>query len=184
MPLRAPPRLALLFATGMALFFSGCSSPLVLNPYPGTATVQTSRTLAVTVEPGEMYGRHDNLYFDVEDQYAVARHLEKELARLGIARAASAGEPEIPLRLAFVRTRHLYEFNEYILDVELYWGAGASSLKKRYHIRSAEGDSLLTQMLTDPSEGKQKAGDKLMRQMIPDIEAWLRERSTPPQLQP
>lgn len=167
------------FFTAAALLagvLAGCTAPLVPAPYSGKVSVKTTRTIAVTVEPGEMLGRHENLWFDVEDQYTVARHLERELERLGIARLAHAGRPDWVWRLAFVRTRHIYDFNEYVLDVELWFGSDRDAVKRRYHVRSAEGDNIMTKMFTDASEGKRKAADKLLAKMIPDIEAWILEQ--------
>lgn len=120
-------------------------------------------------------GPYPHLMFTQEDQNIFYRCLVDEVDRLGLlrVRGIQSGSTDAALKLRFIQTQHFPDFQEYILDVSVTFHEGAFEETKTYHIVSSDGDSMLTKMTTNATEGKQKAATKLMQRIIEDLEKWV-----------
>ena len=120
-------------------------------------------------------GPYPHLMFTEEDQRIFADSLRRELGRLGILRVASPSEATpLKIEVVFVHTEHKYDFNDYILDVDVLFQSDGKEEKKSYRVVSSEGDSWFARMNTRPSEGKKKAASKLMSKIVPDVQEWIK----------
>jgi hypothetical protein len=169
--------------------------PVAPVSYERTATIQSSKIVAVGLSTAAASGTsgrasvplgggvsmpmalgpYPHLMFTEEDQRIFAESFKTELGRLGILRLAGPSDTT-PLKIAvvFVHTEHKYDFNDYILDVDVLFTSNGKEEKKSYHVVSSEGDSWFARMNTRPSEGKKKAASKLMAKIVPDVQEWIK----------
>lgn len=161
------------------------SSSLSANVAVRTGSVEGTQGQLIMVQPGVFIplpmGSLPPLMFNVEDQENIGHSLASELDRLGLFTtvhfpASAMPDADVQILLDFVKTFHNSGTHEYILDVNLQLQSDVGHLQKRYHISSAEGDSIWQKMNTDAWQGKEKAGVKLMNAMIPDISKWVAEQ--------
>ena len=122
-------------------------------------------------------GPHPHLQFNDEDQRIFLTAFRQELERLHLVKSAIADPKQtadIEIKVMFAQTFHNPIHQEYILDVgmQITYSAG-KTFTNRYRIISNEGDSWFEKMNTNASEGKAKAGDKLMAALVSDVEKWL-----------
>lgn len=62
-----------------------------------------------------------------------------------------------------------------MLDVVMEIVGGAKPFMKQHRVVSSDGDSLWQTLNTNASEGKAKAATKLMKQLIPDVAAYIEQ---------
>jgi hypothetical protein len=181
-----------------AVMSAGCTPQIVLSPvaYEGGATVTSERTARVELVSGAVRGGsgttvvpagtilipiatgpYPHLQFNAEDQRIFADSFRSELQRLRIFRSTVDEKPDADYRiqLIFARTYHNPRDHEYTLDVVMEIAGGRNPFLKQYRIVSSEGDPWWERMNTNAGEGKVKAGKRLMRLLIPDIEAYVAE---------
>ena len=184
---------SLLVSLPMAL--SACSSlPWVV--YDSPATVSSDRTAVITTSTGVVEGYNSStavmaagvfipipatsaptsVKFNDKDVAIFATSLERQLNRLGIVKAQrdeTAAPQDIALRIYFDRT-FKGPNNEYQLDVRLEIQTASSQTDKSYSVRSFVDENFLVRFNTTPKAGKRLAAERLMKAMIPDIEAVIR----------
>ena len=188
-----------------ALALSGCSMQPVLMPapsYESAVVVSSSKTADVSVVTGTVTGKGssmiipvvgagvfvpvstgpvERLMFGREDQEIFAAALRSELVRLGLfADAGGAGgaagtEADARIRLDFRRTEHSPQFQSYALEVDMRIEGDKPALEKHYVIVSDDDAGFWEKANTNATQGKAKAGRKLMAALVPDIEAWLQQ---------
>ena len=191
----------LLTAILVALVLGGCATPHVpLTPvsFSGAVSVTSAKTAKVVLSSGAVRGSgsttlmpagsilipvssgpHPHLQFNVEDQKIFVDSFRSELQRLRIVRAANgeaSGErADLNIQLIFAQTFHNPNMQQYTLDVAMEIVGGKKPFLRQYRVISSEGDSWWEKMNTDASEGKAKAGQKLMQRLIPDVAAYVAE---------
>lgn len=120
-----------------------------------------------------------SVHFDSEDQKMFVKSLGNELIRLKMAHAvtesSTATNNDISLIISFISTWHRPDYQGYILDVKMDISGGGRKSTNSYHIISNEGDSFFEKIFTDAIQGKTKAAKKLLEEIIPDIENFIKE---------
>jgi hypothetical protein len=185
----------------LALLLGGCATPhipLSRVAFDQAVSVTSEKTAKVWLVPGDVSGSggltlvpagsialpiptgpQPHLQFNVEDQRIFVDSFKNELQRLKLFRTALDGDsPEsadIGIKLRFTRTYHNRGMQEYTLDVVMEIAGGKKPFLKQYHVISSEYDSWWEKMNTNASEGKTKAGNILIKQLIPDVEAYVAE---------
>lgn len=156
--------------TGIVQLFTG-----VVEGANGSTMIYLGPGIFVPMETGP----YPELHFNEADQKVFKESLSAELTRLGLLKmktTAPAGEPvDVVVVLAFIHTSHNPQFQQYYLNVAMQIFSAGKSVVKRYKIDSSDGDGIWEKMNTDAAEGKQKAADKLIAVIIPDIEAFITE---------
>lgn len=156
--------------TGNVQLFTG-----VVEGASGSTMVYVGPGIFIPMETGPI----PELHFGEADQKVFAESLSAELTRLGLLKMkseVSAGEmTDIVIVLAFVHTTHNPHHQQYHLNVAMQMVSTEKSEVKRYKIDSSEGDSIWEKMNTNAAQGKQKAADKLIAAIVPDIEAFVVE---------
>ena len=189
----------LLATTFLVLLVSACATPHVpLAPvtFDQSASVSSDKTVKVHLVSGAVRGSagstlmpvgtifvpistgpYPHLQFNVEDQRVFVDSFRNELQRLKVFRAAledrSVETADFAIQVIFAQTFHNPNHQEYTLDVVMEMAGGAKPFLKQYRVVSSEGDSWWEKMNTNASEGKIKAGKKLLRQLIPDVETYI-----------
>jgi len=121
-------------------------------------------------------GPYPHLQFNDEDQRIFLGAFRQELERLHLFKAATDDQKQpsdVEIKVLFAQTFHNPNHQEYVLDVAMQITYGEKRFANRYRIVSNEGDSWWEKMNTNASEGKAKAGKKLMTALIADVEKWL-----------
>lgn len=190
--------------TCLAIFLLACTAtawarkpvPLIPPTYTGTTNVRTQLTAAVTLTPAVADARTNSVLvssggifipvsttpkmrqrFNEEDQKIFVDALRKEIVRLGLVRGASGtGSPDLVIEIIFDKTLYINSVNRYSLDVTLRITGPAGPLEKHYHVQSDEGESFWEMAGNNVSEGKAKAGQRLITALISDIEVYLQPR--------
>lgn len=187
---RAP--YALLIAAAMA---TGCTAPLAPVTYEEPVLVSSTLPAYVKLNTGRVIGQSvatvttnsdgamvpvtlestPELQFNETDQAVFVDSLKAELLRHGIvgSLASSMGEETLLITVDFVLTEHQLEHQTYQLTTTMQLRYGEYSKELHYKVASNEGDSLLATVTTSSAEGKEKAADKLLTLLIPDIEAFI-----------
>lgn len=173
-------------ACSTCLVLEACVNPAlvkVIYDSPVTQTSEKSASIHLTTGIVEMqsltYVRPSpKQYFNLDDQRVFAESLKDELNRLKVLRVGdiSLGQvaaADVAIELVFQRTIYFPVVQRYTLDVVMRLKAGERGFARRYWIRSAEGESVWTNLNTDASEGKALAAKKLMARLIPDIEKFV-----------
>lgn len=128
-------------------------------------------------------GPTPNTQFNVGDQRAFVATFRRELERLGLVAEArdlaEVSRADLGIQLIFAQTQYNAEAHTYVLDVAMEIVGGAKPLLKQYRVISSEGDSTWTRLNTDATEGKAKAAAKLLKQLIPDVEAYIQRNRSP-----
>ncbi|MEP2829551.1 MULTISPECIES: hypothetical protein [Alphaproteobacteria] len=156
--------------TGIVQLFTG-----VVEGANGSTMVYIGPGLFMPMETGP----YPNLHFNEADQRVFTESLSAELTRLGLLKMKTvvpAGEmTDVVIVLAFVQTSHNPHLQQYYLDVAMQIASSGKSTVKQYKVHSSEGDGYWEKMNTDAAEGKQKAADKLIALIVPDIEIFIAE---------
>lgn len=128
-------------------------------------------------------GPTPNTQFNVGDQRAFVATFRRELERLGLVAEArdlaEVSRADLGIQLIFAQTQYNAEAHTYVLDVAMEIVGGARPFLKQYRVISSEGDSTWTRLNTDATEGKAKAAAKLLKQLIPDVEAYIHRNRSP-----
>jgi hypothetical protein len=144
----------------------------------GTAAIPPG-TILVPLSIGPSH----NTQFNVGDQRAFVGIFRQELERLGLVAEASdvadATSADLGIQLIFAQTQYNDEAHTYVLDVAMEIVGGAKPLLKQYRVISSEGDSTWKRLNTNATEGKAKAAAKLLKQLIPDVAAYIHQRRSP-----
>lgn len=202
---RAIQLFIILFASALSAC-SVASLPWVV--YDAPATVSSDRTAAITTTTGIVEGYSTSttlpaggmfitvpggptpswVNFNAEDIAIFAASLERELNRLGVAKAQRGEQgtsADIALTLHFDRTVK-GAYNEYQLDVRLVIQTASNQIEKSYNVRSFTDEGFWARANTTAKTSKRMAAQKLMQAIIPDIESAIRAEqpqapdSTPP----
>ena len=189
----------LINAISVTLLLGGCATPhipLSQVAFDQAVSVTSEKTAKVWLVHGDVSGSggsalapagstfipiptgpQPHLQFNIEDQGIFVDSFKNELQRLKLFRTALNGDsPEsadIGIKLIFARTYHNRGLQEYTLDVVMEIAGGKKPFLKKYHVISSEDDSWWEKMSTNASEGKTKAGNMLIKQLIPDVEAYV-----------
>lgn len=115
--------------------------------------------------------------FGSQDQQEVRNLLAMELKRLSIVRAVlspeSNAEPDLYIRLNFVKTELVHLNLFYILDVAMTLQSGSRRVEHNYHIDVYEQDSSAERWNSTFGRNKIKAKKLFLKRAIPDIEKFL-----------
>ncbi len=186
----------------VGVILSGCATPSVpLKPssYEKSVSVTSNLTARVVHLSGVVGGAgdtsivpvgnglfmpissgpHPHLQFNDEDQRIFLNTFRRELERLRLFKTATDDSKlatDVEIRVLFAQTFHNPNHQEYVLDVGMQISSGDRRFVNRYRIVSNEGDSWWEKMNTNASEGKAKAGKKLMAALIADVEKWLKTK--------
>jgi hypothetical protein len=181
----------------MAGALGACSASLPKVAYDAPAAVTSERTATIATRIGTVQGltasttvpaggifvtipggrAPDWVNFNDKDAALFASSLRDELNRLGIVKAQGAVPgmtADIALNINFDRTIKGHN-NDYQLEVHLQIEAAGKQTLKRYSVRSFDGADFMTRFNTTPATGKRMAAQRLMKEMIPDIETAVRE---------
>lgn len=190
---------ALIMLIVVAAISSGCATPSIpLKPsaYEKDVSVTSKLTARVVLLSGVVSGSGDmsivpignglfmpissgpypHLQFNDEDQRIFLGAFRQELERLHLFKTATDDPKQasdVEIKVLFAQTFHNPNHQEYVLDVAMQITSGERRLANHYRIVSNEGDSWWEKMNTNASEGKAKAGKKLMVALIADVEKWL-----------
>ena len=122
-------------------------------------------------------GPTPNTQFNVGDQRAFVATFRQELERLGLVAeardVADVTSADLGIQLIFAQTHYNDEAHTYVLDVAMEIVGGAKPLLKQYRVISSEGDSTWKRLNTNATEGKAKAAARLLKLLIPDVEAYI-----------
>jgi len=183
--------------SAFALF--GCATPSIPykpTPYENAVSTTSNLTANVVHVTGIVYGSggmsivpigkgifmpissgpYPHLQFNEEDQRIFVESFRQELERLHLFKAATANSAisqDAEIKVLFAQTFHNPNFQQYVLDVAMQISSQGKTFANRYRVVSNEGDSWFEKMSTNASEGKAKAGKKLMAALIADVEKWL-----------
>jgi hypothetical protein len=134
-------------------------------------------------------GPNPHLQFNTDDQRTFIASFRAELQRVKLVREAIDVAPgasaDLGIQLIFAQTMHDPNQHVYVLDVVMEIIGGREPFMKQYRVISSEGDSMWTKLNTNASEGKSKAATKLMKQLVPDVAAYIeqnRPRAAPREL--
>ena len=123
--------------------------------------------------------------FDADDEQSFAESLMSELTRLhlfkqAVMTGADRGKDAVHIRLCFVRTVFL-PGGQYILYVVMRIEAGPCPVVKGYIAESKPRMPLLKALRARAVHGQWKASaaQRLLDQLIPDIESFLRADASP-----
>lgn len=121
-------------------------------------------------------GPYPHLQFNEEDQRIFLGAFRGELERLHLFKNTT-DDPKLPvdaeIKVLFAQTFHNPNHQQYVLDVAMQITSGGKNFSNRYRVISDEGASWWEKMNTNASEGKAKAGKKLMTVLVADVEKWL-----------
>ena len=185
----------------LGTFFSGCTTdpgpPTLWDiNFAKTVSHQSNKSAKIVLINGEIEGERSWTFlgaiplvipvptgpyresqFNQEDQRIFSFVFRDELERLGLFKSStdlkSAPRSDIQINLFFKKTIHYPSFQKYILEVEMKIIGNKQPFVKQYHIISSEGDSFSQRLNTSASEGKAKAGTKLLDQLIVDLQSWI-----------
>ena len=128
-------------------------------------------------------GPSHNTQFNVGDQRAFVATFRQELERLGLVAeardVADVTRADLGIQLIFAQTHYNDEAHTYVLDVAMEIVGGAKPLLKQYRVISSEGDSTWKRLSTNATEGKAKAAARLLKLLIPDVEAYILQNRSP-----
>jgi len=185
----------------LSLVLNGCITSVPLKPvtYDREAQVSSNKIASIELQTGIVGGSGSStlmmvspgvfipistgpiphLQFNEQDQLVFIESLKSEINRLGIlntakSKSSNEKEEEVKILILFAQTHHNPNHQEYTLDVGLQIEGGGKSFANKYRVISSDGDSWWTKMNTNASEGKAKAGKKLLLKVIPDIESWVK----------
>jgi hypothetical protein len=190
----------------LALMLAGCAAPLKPVSYDEPLAVTSDLRVAVALVSGAVRGAsgtslvpagnilvplstgpNPQLQFNADDQRAFVASFRSELQRLKLVREAldvsSAAGADFGVQLIFAQTFHNPNGHVYMLDVVMEIVGGSKPFMKQYRVISSEGDSVWQKLNTNASEGKAKAATKLMKQLMPDVAAYIeqkRAKAAPP----
>jgi predicted DNA-binding WGR domain protein len=121
------------------------------------------------------------LSFSVDDQRTFVLSLVEQLNRLKILNASESTKDrsedvDVSIQITFMRTDERNLGTSYELEVEMLLSLSGQSAIERYSIISSEGQSNIQLFFTRPAEAKERAANKLMAAVIPDIEKFLLRR--------
>ncbi|MEM8501404.1 MAG: hypothetical protein AAF542_25570 [Pseudomonadota bacterium] len=175
------------------LLLLGCTAPLVPVKYSQEALITSSLPAYIEMNTGKVKGYssstlvyaggvfvpvnsgpNPNLQFGHEDQSVFIESLKSELVGLDII-GSLAEDPENSLGITvnFVQTEHFPNMQEYKIIATLLLSFGPLVQEHVYEVLSSEGDSFWKKINTNAAQGKEKAAQKLIDQIIPHIEAFI-----------
>jgi hypothetical protein len=116
--------------------------------------------------------------FNADDQRTFVLSLVEQLNRLKIVKASESAKdgPEgadISIQITFLRTDQWNMGTSHELEVEMLLSSSGQSTTEHYSIISSEGQSNIQLLFTSSDESKERAANKLMAAVIPDIEKFL-----------
>jgi hypothetical protein len=177
-----------------AVVLAGCHG-LERVRYDQPATVTSTRSAEVRLVSGIIEGEpyplligplllpapvssSSSLSFNAGDQRTFVLSLVDQLNRLKIVNAREAGQvnsegADLLVQVTFLRTDERSAGAVYALDVEMLLSSGEQNATERYTILSSEGQSIIEQTFTRPVQAKERAANKLLAAVIPDIEKFL-----------
>ena len=128
-------------------------------------------------------GPTPNTQFNVGDQRSFVTTFRQELERVGLVAeardVADVTSADLGIQLIFAQTQYNADAHTYVLDVAMEIVGGAKPFLKQYRVISSEGDSTWTRLNTNATEGKAKAAARLLKQLIPDVEAYIHQQRSP-----
>ena len=186
----------------LGTFYSGCTTdpgpPTLWDiTFSKSVSHQSTKSVKLVLKNGEVwareslgfigigflpiipytYGPYPAASFNYGDQRIFSYVFHDELERLKLFRSItdlkSAPPSDIEIHLFFKKTSYEPLYHDYILDVEMNIIGRVHPFRKQYHILSSEGDSFWKKTNTSASEGKAKAGAKLLDQLIVDLHSWV-----------
>ena len=178
----------------LTLILGGCTAPLTKVTYESPVNVSQMFPVKVELNSGKVTGYSTSsmvyaggifvpvsggpapkLHFHVEDQRVFINSLKSELIRYKIAEKIVESDDESTLSLVvnFVQTEHFPYHQEYKITATLHMELGARKADKVYYILSSEGDGFWEKMNTNASEGKIKAAQKLMNNIMVDVQEFI-----------
>jgi hypothetical protein len=186
----------------LALMLAGCAAPLKPVSFNEPVAVTSDLGVAVALVSGAVRGAsgtslvpagsilvplstgpNPQLQFNADDQRAFVASFRSELQRVKLVREAvdvsSATSADFGIQLIFAQTLHNPNGHLYMLDVVMEIVGGNKPFLKQYRVVSSEGDSVWQKMSTSASEGKAKAATKLMKQLVPDVAAYIEQNRKP-----
>ena len=118
------------------------------------------------------------ILFDSADQQVFVESFRSELERLNLVRAATlvsrdAATADVRITVRFEEAELAFGFN-YRLQVDMTIEGDPGTAQ---HWRYVAGATVRTPLSTGVVRAKSSAASKLLRDMIPDVEAWIRENA-------
>ena len=132
----------------------------------GATSVMSTGGVFVPIQSGST----PKLRFNEEDQKIFLESLKSEISKLDIAKVTNNAKGGVSIQLIFAQTHHSRPTQRYLLDVVMLIKDGKKvKFQKKYMIDSEKGVSFWTKMNTNADQGKKRAAEYLINELIPDI---------------